>query len=89
MRAIYLRSLLRMNLSISLLYFGLFMLIAVLIPVMFWLYPWVAELMVGPIPLAWLVLVVVAYPVLVAFGAGYVRSIEEAEAEYSELVDEP
>jgi hypothetical protein len=78
-----------MNLSISLLYFGLFILLAVLVPVVFWLYPSVAEMRIGPIPLAWVLLVAVAYPVLVAFGAGYVRSIEEAEAEYSELVDEP
>lgn len=89
MKAIYLRSLLRMNLSISLLYFGLFIVVALLVPVILWLYPSVAELRLGPIPLAWVFLVAIAYPLLVVLGASYVRSVEEAEAEYSELVDEP
>lgn len=89
LKRVYLRSLLRLNLSMSLLYFGAFAAAALGTPLIFWIWPELAAVMVGPIPLGWFLPGVAGYPVMVLIGARYVRSIESAEAEYSELVDEP
>ncbi|MPZ53409.1 MAG: hypothetical protein GEU79_11875 [Acidimicrobiia bacterium] len=89
MDRLYLRSLIRLHLSISFVHLGVFAIIALGLPILFWAFPTVAAYRVGPIPLAWVVLGGGGYPVLIAIGWSYVRSVEEAEAEYAELVDEP
>ncbi len=89
MDRLYLRSLLRLHMSISLAHLAVFALIALGLPVLFWAFPAVAAFRVGPIPLAWVILGGGGYPILVAIGWSYVRSVEAAETEYTELVDEP
>jgi hypothetical protein len=86
---LYLRSLLRVNLSISLTYFGVFSILTLVAPMLFWFFPSLAQVKVGPIPLGWAVPIFVLGPALVLLGARYVRSVEAAEAEYTELIDEP
>jgi hypothetical protein len=86
---LYLRSLLRVNLSISLTYFGLFSMLMLVPAVVFWFFPAVAQVRIGPVPLGWILPLFVLGPALVLLGARYVRSVEVAEAEYTELIDEP
>lgn len=86
---LYLRSLLRVNLSISLTYFGLFSVLMLLPPILFWFFPQLALITIGPVPLGWVLPIFVLGPGLVLVGARYVRSVEAAEAEYTELIDEP
>jgi hypothetical protein len=86
---LYLRSLLRVNLSISLTYFGLFSVMMLVPPVLFWFFPALADFRIGPVPLGWALPVFVLGPSLVLLGARYVKSVEAAEAEYTELIDEP
>ncbi len=88
MRGLYLRSLLRLHLSISLAYLGWFVLLALGLPLVFWIWPGLTAVRVLSVPLAWWILGVVTYPILVLLGALYVRSVESAEAEFSELADE-
>lgn len=86
---LYLRSLLRVNLSISLVYFGLFSLVMLSVPLLFWLIPDLAAWRVGPVPLGWAFPLFVVGPAMVLLADRYRRSIEAAEAEYEELIDEP
>lgn len=85
---LYLRSLLRLHLSISLVYLGWFLVVAIGLPLVFWQWPGIAGHRVLGVPIAWWTLGVVAYPILVLLGALYVRSVESAEEEYSELADQ-
>jgi putative solute:sodium symporter small subunit len=86
---VYLRSLLRLHLSISFTYLGVFALMAVGLPVVFWLFPDLAGVRLLGVPLVFWLLGVVSYPMLVLLGGLYVRSVEAAEAEYDELVTGP
>lgn len=85
---LYLRSLLRLHLSISLVYLAWFLVVAVGLPLVFWQWPDLAAQRVLGVPLAWWTLGGGAYPILVGLGALYVRSVESAEEEYSELADQ-
>ena len=84
---LYLRSLIRVHRDISLTFLGGFALLAVGLPVVFWWFPAVAGLTILGVPLAWWVLGVVGYPLLVAAGWLYVRAVEAAEAEFTDLVE--
>lgn len=58
-----------------------------LLPVLFVLVPEVARVRVAGLELPWLVLGVLAYPVVVGVAWTYVRLAERNEQEFSELVD--
>lgn len=88
MDRLYLRSLIRLHLSISIVHMAVFALIAIGLPVLFWIFPGLAAYRIGSIPLAWVILGGGGYPILIAIGWSYVRAVEAAEAEYTELVDE-
>lgn len=84
---IYMRSLIRSQLRIA---------IAVLvaiglgiggIPLLFWFAPDAADDQVGGIPLPWLLLGGVVYPVLLVIGWLYVRQAERNEAQFADLVE--
>lgn len=87
MKSVYLRSLLRMHLSISLTYLAIFLVFALGLPVVFWLFPEMAGIQLLEVPLVFWLLGVVGYPLLVVLGGLYVRSVEDAEAEYDELIE--
>jgi hypothetical protein len=86
---IYLRTLLRVNLTTSLSYFGLFILVIAGAPLVFWLYPSLATTHLWSLPLPWLSLGLAGFPILVLMGWRYVLAVEEDEAEFSEMVDAP
>lgn len=57
-----------------------------ILPLVFVLFPDLATVTVGPVPLAWLVLGVLAYPWLVVLGWWHVRRAEANERDFAELV---
>jgi hypothetical protein len=59
-----------------------------LLPLAFHLLPGLADVEVGGLPLAWLLLGVVVYPTLVLLGWFYVRRAERNERDFVELVSE-
>jgi len=84
---VYVRSLLRAQLSLAL---GIIAVLAGtvgVLPLLFFLVPSLAEVDVGGVPLAWVLLGVLVYPWLVALGWAYVRRAERNEAHFAELVE--
>lgn len=82
----YMRSLVRTQLRLGLAVLAVVLVPLALIPAVFALAPGIAQLTVGPVPLAWLLLGVVVYPVLVLVGWRYVRQAERNEAEFERIV---
>lgn len=80
------RSLVRTQLRLGLAVLAVVLVPLALIPAVFALAPGIAQLTVGPVPLAWLLLGVVVYPVLVLVGWRYVRQAERNEAEFERIV---
>lgn len=56
------------------------------LPLLFLLVPATRSLDLGPVPLPWVVLAVVVYPVAVVVARYYVRQSERIEAEFSAAV---
>lgn len=56
------------------------------LPLLFVLVPMTRTLAVGPVPVPWLVLAVVVYPVAIVVARYYVRQSERIEAEFSDVV---
>ncbi len=56
------------------------------LPLLFHLWPGLAGLDVGGLPLPWLLLGVLVHPVLVGLGWWYVRSAERNERDFAELM---
>jgi hypothetical protein len=85
---VYLGSLLREQLFLAL---RIVALLAVAIgswPLIFHLAPGLTDVDVIGMPLPWLLLGIVVYPVLVLLGWRYVRSAERNERDFAELLDE-
>lgn len=57
-------------------------------PLVFHLWPGLATVAVAGVPVAWLVLGVLVYPLLVGLGWYYVRRAERNEEDFSELMAE-
>jgi predicted membrane channel-forming protein YqfA (hemolysin III family) len=57
------------------------------LPLLFALEPQLSDVRVGALPLPWLLLGVVVYPVLIAGGYFYVRRAERNEIDFSEIVE--
>ncbi len=84
--AIYLRSLLRDQLRLAL---RLLLILAVTVaslPLLFHLVPRLSDVAIAGVPLSWLLLGVLVYPWLITLGWLYVRSAEEHERDFAELV---
>lgn len=84
---VYVRSLLRAQLSLAL---GILVVLGLTVgalPLLFFLVPSLAEVDVAGVPIAWVVLGVLVYPWLVALGWAYVRRAERNEAHFAELVE--
>ena len=83
---VFMRSLLREQL-----YLALRVLLALgvtigLLPLAFHLFPSLGDVRVGQMPLAWLLLGVLAYPWLVVLGWVYIRRAEDHERDFADLV---
>jgi hypothetical protein len=84
---IYMQSLMRTQLRLAIGTTTGLALTVGLLPVLFAVLPASRSLRVAGIPLPWLLLGVVVYPVLVGLGWLYVRLAERNEQAFSELVD--
>ena len=83
---VYMRSLLRTQLRLALSALATVLVPLGLLPLIFTLHPPTAELRVGPLPAAWLLLGVLVYPLLVLVGWRYVRQVERNEREFERMV---
>lgn len=85
---VYMQSLLREQLRLAL---GVLCLLAVtvgVLPLAFHLLPGLGEVLIGPLPLSWLLLGGLVYPWLLLLGWLYVRRSEANERDFVALVEE-
>lgn len=82
----YMRSLVRTQLRLGLAVLAVVLVPLAITPAVFALAPGIGRLTIGPVPLPWLMLGVVIYPVLVLVGWRYVRQAERNEAEFERIV---
>jgi hypothetical protein len=80
-------SLLRAQLRSALLTLAPVVALAIGMPLAFYLAPGLIELRVIGVPIAWWVLGLLVYPLLVALGWSFVRRAERHEREFAELVE--
>jgi len=83
---VYMRSLVRAQLRLALGTTAVLVLTLGLVPAAFWLLPPLQHARPADVPLAWLVLGVLAYPLLVMLAVSYVRRSERNEAAFRDLV---
>ena len=83
---VFMRSLLREQLRLAVGALTALALTLGILPLLFVLAPGLAGVRVGPVPLAWLLLGVLAYPWLVLLGWWYIRRAEANERDFAELV---
>jgi len=82
----YMRSLVRTQLRLALAMLAVALVPLASLPMIFALAPGVGRLSVGAVPLPWLLLGIVVYPMLVLVGWRYVRQAERNEAEFIRIV---
>jgi hypothetical protein len=85
--AVYIRSLVRSQLRLAGLVLALLAVVVGGLPLLFVLAPAVRETRLLGVPLPWVLLAAVVYPVLVGLGWFYVRQAERHERAFAELVD--
>ncbi|NYE36707.1 hypothetical protein F4692_001840 [Nocardioides cavernae] len=83
---VFMRSLLREQLSLALRVLAALALTVGLLPLLFHVFPGLGDVRVGPVPVAWLLLGVLTYPWLVLLGWIYVRRAEHNERDFADLV---
>ena len=83
---VFMRSLLREQLRLAVGALAALALTLGILPLVFVLAPDLAGVHVGPMPLAWLLLGVLAYPWLVLLGWWYIRRAEANERDFAGLV---
>lgn len=84
---IYMSSLLRTQLRLAL---AVILVLAVLVaglPLYFWLFPQLGDVVVLGMPLAWVLLGFVVYPLLVVLAWWYVRAAERNERDFADVVE--
>ncbi len=84
---VYMRSLLRAQLRLGLTVAGVIIVLLGALPVVFAVAPGVSEIELMSIPLPWVVLGGLVYPVLVGAAWFYVRAAERVERDFAEMVD--
>lgn len=84
---VYMRSLLKSQLRLALLVIAALAVLLGGLPALFVLAPDIRELQVHGLPLPWLLLGGLVYPVLVGLGWFYVRQAERTERDFTDLVD--
>lgn len=83
---VFMRSLLREQLTLALRVLALLAVTVGVLPLLFHLAPGLGDVRLGPVPVAWLLLGVVVYPWLVVLGWAYVRRAEHNERDFADLV---
>ena len=83
---VFMRSLLREQLRLAVSVLAALALTLGLLPLVFHLWPALGEVRVGPVPVAWLLLGVLAYPWLALLGWLHVRRAEAHERDFADLV---
>ena len=83
---VFMRSLLREQLFLALRVLAALGLTLGLLPLLFHLFPSLGDERVGQMPLAWLLLGILAYPWLVLLGWFYIRRAEDHERDFADLV---
>ena len=83
---VFMRSLLREQLFLALQVLVALAVTVGLLPLLFHLFPSLGDVQVGPMPVAWLLLGVLAYPWLVLLGWFYIRRSEAHERDFADLV---
>lgn len=84
---VYMRSLIRSQLRAALTVVVTLSLSVGMLPVVFLLAPDLSNVTLVGIPLPWLILGVFVYPSLILLGWLYIRQVEKAEADFTELVE--
>lgn len=85
---IYLRSLLREQLRLAAQVLAVLVVSVASWPLLFHLWPGLADVEVAGVPVAWLLLGVLVYPLLLGLGWWYVRRAERVERDFAELMQE-
>lgn len=85
---VFMRSLLREQLRLALRILFLLGVTVGVLPLAFYLAPDLADVHVGPVPIAWLLLGGLVYPWLLLLGLLYVRRSEANERDFAALVEE-
>jgi hypothetical protein len=83
---VYMRSLMRSQLRLAVGVLALLALTLGLLPLLFATVPWLQGARLLGVPLAWLVLGLVAYPLLLGLAVFYVRRAERNERAFHDLV---
>lgn len=83
---VFMRSLLREQLTLAVRVLAALALTVGLLPLAFRVFPSLGDVTVGPVPVAWLLLGVLTYPWLVLLGWFYVRRSEANESDFADLV---
>jgi hypothetical protein len=84
--AVLMSSLLRAQLRLAALTLAPLAAFAVGVPLLFRVLPGLADVRIAGVPLSWLLLAVVVYPLLLVLGIAFVRRAERHEAEFAELL---
>ncbi|MCD4532726.1 hypothetical protein LRP67_01315 [Nocardioides sp. cx-169] len=85
---VYLGSLLREQLRLAMRTIALLVLTVGSLPLAFHLAPRLSDVHIGGMPLAWLLLGGLVYPLLVVLGWSYVRRAERNERDFADLMSE-
>ncbi|GAA1149736.1 hypothetical protein GCM10009630_55150 [Kribbella jejuensis] len=83
---VYMQSLIQSQLRLTLAVIGGVLLVLGSIPLLFWLVPPTRTLAVLGLPLPWVILGILVYPVVYVAARIYVRNAERIEAEFTEFV---
>ncbi|MET9317054.1 hypothetical protein ABZX12_34990 [Kribbella sp. NPDC003505] len=83
---VYMQSLIQSQLRLTLAVIGGVVLVLGSIPLLFWLVPPARTLSVFGLPLPWVILGILVYPVVYVAARIYVRNAERIEAEFTEFV---
>ncbi len=86
---VYVDSLVRAQLKLSLAVLGWLVLVIGALPALFILVPMVHRLMIGPVPLPWFILLGLIYPFALFLARTYVRSAERVERDFTDLIRKP
>ncbi|WP_460370573.1 hypothetical protein, partial [Actinocorallia lasiicapitis] len=84
---VYMRALVRAQLRLSLFVCTLLVLVVGGLPLLFWLSSAAGEARLLGLPVPWLLLAVVLYPLFAGIGWWYVRQAEGNERDFADLVD--
>ena len=86
--AIYMGSLLREQLRLALRVIATLFATVGSLPLLFYLFPGLADVHVLGIPLSWLLLGILVYPLFLVLGWRYIRRAEDNERDFTDLVQE-